>query len=28
VRAVRKYIARALVFLQQRLQAAHTPRAP
>ena len=27
-RAVRKYIARALVFLQLRLQAAHTPRAP
>jgi RNA polymerase sigma factor (sigma-70 family) len=25
-RAVRKYIARALVFLQLRLQAAHTPR--
>jgi RNA polymerase sigma-70 factor (ECF subfamily) len=27
-RAVRKYIARALVFLQLRLQAAHTPRSP
>ena len=27
-RAVRKYIARALVFLQLRLQAAHTPRTP
>ena len=27
-RAVRKYIARALVFLQLRLQDAHTPRAP
>jgi RNA polymerase sigma-70 factor (ECF subfamily) len=27
-RAVRKYIARALVFLQLRLQQAHTPRAP
>jgi RNA polymerase sigma factor (sigma-70 family) len=27
-RAVRKYIARALVFLQLRLQAAHTPRFP
>jgi hypothetical protein len=25
---VRKYIARALVFLQLRLQAAHTPRSP
>jgi RNA polymerase sigma-70 factor (ECF subfamily) len=27
-RAVRKYIAHALVFLQLRLQAAHTPRSP
>ena len=27
-RAVRKYIARALVFLQLRLQSAHTPRSP
>ena len=27
-RAVRKYIARALVFLQLRLQQAHTPRTP
>jgi RNA polymerase sigma factor (sigma-70 family) len=27
-RAVRKYIARALVFLQLRLQVAHTPRSP
>jgi RNA polymerase sigma factor (sigma-70 family) len=27
-RAVRKYIARALVFLQLRLKAAHTPRSP
>ena len=27
-RAVRKYVARALVFLQLRLQQAHTPRAP
>jgi RNA polymerase sigma factor (sigma-70 family) len=27
-RAVRKYIARALVFIQLRLQHAHTPRAP
>jgi RNA polymerase sigma factor (sigma-70 family) len=27
-RAVRKYIARALVYLQLRLQDAHTPRAP
>jgi DNA-directed RNA polymerase specialized sigma24 family protein len=27
-RAVRKYIARALVFLQLRLQTAHSPRSP